>query len=319
MFSAETRRKASPPYCLRNRTAAEPTTVPWRYSAVPPSLLGAPRCRGSKPAEHTLSAAFSPRSYIRSAEEWGSSATMTQQHARDPPCGNAREAAGRLLDDCAAGALGRAAACPCNALHMPAACSAGHMLLGATGHTSCPGTQGGCITSTNTAGTCGISPGVHVYALHTVPRDRRHSLRIPQQVGPLDCCLLSLLAVTIIHSKPPLSTPTQAQYPAPAPGGIARGAAAARPSMYGCGGGRNVHGCDGLPAAREGRDAATAPVHPLAVGGECPAVAARGGLATHSRSGPGGHGETGSVGVRHHLRSAGRRKGIQNRGAQLRE
>ena len=47
MFSPMTRQKASTPYCLRNRTAAEPTTVPWRYSAVLPSLLRALRCGAS--------------------------------------------------------------------------------------------------------------------------------------------------------------------------------------------------------------------------------------------------------------------------------
>ena len=126
-----------------------------------------------------MSAVFSPRSYICSAEEWGSSATMTQHHARNPPCSNASEAAGRLLDDCANGALGRAITCQCNALHMAATCSSYHKLLGATGQTSCPGTRGGYITSMNTAGACGISPGVHLYALHTGPMNRKHSLRTP--------------------------------------------------------------------------------------------------------------------------------------------
>ena len=51
---------------------------------------------------------FSPRSYACSAEEWGSNAMTTQHHARDPPYSSASEAAGRLLDGCAAGALGRA-------------------------------------------------------------------------------------------------------------------------------------------------------------------------------------------------------------------
>ena len=44
------------------------------------------------------------------AEEWGSNAATTQYHARDALCSSASEAAGLLLDDCAAGALGRAAA-----------------------------------------------------------------------------------------------------------------------------------------------------------------------------------------------------------------
>ena len=43
------------------------------------------------------------------AEEWSSSATMTQHHARDPLCSSASEAAGLLLQDSAAGAPGRAA------------------------------------------------------------------------------------------------------------------------------------------------------------------------------------------------------------------
>ena len=52
----------------------------------------------------------SPRSYRRSAEEWDSNAATTQYHARDALCSSASEAAGLLLEDCAAGALGRAAA-----------------------------------------------------------------------------------------------------------------------------------------------------------------------------------------------------------------
>ena len=110
MFSTITRRRASPPLCLRKRIGAEPTTVPLRYSAVPPSPLRAPRCRASKSVGRTMSAVPSPRSNTRSAEEWGSNATTTQHHARDPLCSSANEAAGMLLEDCAAGALGRAAA-----------------------------------------------------------------------------------------------------------------------------------------------------------------------------------------------------------------
>ena len=85
-------------------------TVPWRYSAMSPSPLRTPRCRASRSAGRTVSAVFSPRSYTRSAEEWGSSATTTRHHARDPPCSSASEAAALLLDYCAAGALGRAVA-----------------------------------------------------------------------------------------------------------------------------------------------------------------------------------------------------------------
>ena len=44
---------------------------------------------------------------------------MTQHHARGPPCSIAREAAGRLLDDCAAGARGRAVACRSRMLSLP--------------------------------------------------------------------------------------------------------------------------------------------------------------------------------------------------------
>ena len=110
MFSAITRRRASPPLCLRKRVAAKPTTVPWRYSAVPPSPLRAPRCKASRSAGRTLSAVPSPRSNTGSAEEWGSSATTTQHHARDPLCSSASEATGLLLEECAAAALGRAAA-----------------------------------------------------------------------------------------------------------------------------------------------------------------------------------------------------------------
>ena len=77
---------------------------------MPPSPLRAPRCRASRSAGRTVSTVPSPRSYRRSAEEWGSSATTTQHHARDTLCSSASEAAGLLLEDCAAGALGRAAA-----------------------------------------------------------------------------------------------------------------------------------------------------------------------------------------------------------------
>ena len=45
MVSTMTRREASPRYRLRNQISAEPTTLPVRYSAVPPSPLRAPRCR----------------------------------------------------------------------------------------------------------------------------------------------------------------------------------------------------------------------------------------------------------------------------------
>ena len=57
-----------------------------------------------------MSTVPSPRSYRRSAEEWGSNAATTQHHARDTLCSSASEAAGLLLEECAAGALGRAAA-----------------------------------------------------------------------------------------------------------------------------------------------------------------------------------------------------------------
>ena len=110
MFSAITRRRASPPLCRRKRVAAAPATVPWRYSASPPSPLSALRCRASRSAGRTVSTVPCPRSYRRSAEEWGSNAATTQYHARDALCSSASEAAGLLLEDCAAGALGRAAA-----------------------------------------------------------------------------------------------------------------------------------------------------------------------------------------------------------------
>ena len=105
-----TRRRASPPLCRRKRVAAAPATVPWRYSASPPSPLSALRCRASRSAGRTVSTVPSPRSYRRSAEEWGSNAATTQHHARDTLCSSASEAAGLLLEDYAAGALGRAAA-----------------------------------------------------------------------------------------------------------------------------------------------------------------------------------------------------------------
>ena len=75
-----------------------------------PSPLSALRCRASRSAGRTVSTEPSPRSYRRSAEEWGSNAATTQYHARDALCSSASEAAGLLLEDCAAGALGRAAA-----------------------------------------------------------------------------------------------------------------------------------------------------------------------------------------------------------------
>ena len=123
-----------------------------------------------------MSSVASPQSYKRSADECGSSAAMTQHHTRGPPCSIAREAASRLLDD-SLRVRGRAVTCPCNARNMAVACSACHMLLGATGQTSCPGTRGFFITSTNTAGACGMSLGVHLHARHTGPNNRRQSLR----------------------------------------------------------------------------------------------------------------------------------------------
>ena len=73
----------------------------------------------------------------------------------------------------------------------------------------------------------------------------------------------------------------------------------ARPAAYGHGGGGNVHGDDGLPAAPEGRDAAAAALCPPAMGGERqanPNLAACGGRASHPYGGRGGHGEAGGVG-----------------------
>ena len=77
---------------------------------MPPSPLRAPSCGASRSAGRTMSTAPSPRSYRRSAEERCSSATTTQHHARDTLCSSASEGAGLLLEECAAGALGRAAA-----------------------------------------------------------------------------------------------------------------------------------------------------------------------------------------------------------------
>ena len=57
-----------------------------------PVPLKAPRSRASGGSWGSCAL---PRWYIRSA-------TMTQHHARGPPCSIATEAAGRLLDDCAA-------------------------------------------------------------------------------------------------------------------------------------------------------------------------------------------------------------------------
>ena len=79
---------------------------------MPPSPLRVLRCTASRSAGRSVSSGTPPRSYIRSAREYGYSAMTTQHHARGPPCSIAREAAGRLLDDCAASARGRAAACP---------------------------------------------------------------------------------------------------------------------------------------------------------------------------------------------------------------
>ena len=127
-----------------------------------PSPLREPVCRASKSAGRIVSSDAPPQSYILSAEECGSSATMTQHHTRCPPCNIAREAAGRLLDHCAAGARGRAAACPPNAAHMAAACSGCHMLLGTTGHTFCSGMRGSFVTSKDTTGAVGMPPGEHI-------------------------------------------------------------------------------------------------------------------------------------------------------------
>ena len=110
MFSAMTRQRASPPLCRWKRVAAAPTTVPWRYSASSPSPLSVLRCRASRSVGRTVSTVPSPRSYRRSVEGWGSNAATTQHHALDTLCSSASEAAGLLLEDCAAGALGRAAA-----------------------------------------------------------------------------------------------------------------------------------------------------------------------------------------------------------------
>ena len=63
----------------------------------------------------------------------------------------------------------------CSALHMTAACSACHMLLGAMGQTSCPWIAGGRVTSTKTAGAGGMSSAVHLCALRTGPSSLRHS------------------------------------------------------------------------------------------------------------------------------------------------
>ena len=110
MFSAMTRRRASPPLCRRKHVAAAPATVPWSYSTSPPSPLSALRCRASRSAGRTVSTVLSPRLYRRSAEEWGSNAATTQHHARNTLCSSASKAAGVLEEDCDAGALERAAA-----------------------------------------------------------------------------------------------------------------------------------------------------------------------------------------------------------------
>ena len=65
---------------------------------------------------------------------------------------------------------------------------------------------------------------------------------------------------------------------------------------YGRGGWGDAHADYGLPAAREGRDAAAAAACPPAVGGERQAVIARGERASHPYGGQGGHGEAGGVG-----------------------
>ena len=170
---------------------------------MPPSPLRVPRCRDSKSAGRIASSRNPPRSYIRSAEECSSDAAMTHHHARDPQCSIAKDAACRLLDDCVAGARGRAAACPRNAAHMMAAYSGCYMLMGTTGHTSYPRMCGSVVTSTNTIGAGGMSPGEHLYARRTRPTNLRWSRRTPQQADPLDCCRTSLSAVITIQSGPP--------------------------------------------------------------------------------------------------------------------
>ena len=83
----------------------------------------------------------------------------------------------------------------------------------------------------------------------------------------------------------------------PAQRGVARGALATCPAVYGGGSGRgDVHAGDGVPAARAGRDAAAADACSPAVGRKRQAVAEGGERAFHPYGGRGGYGAAGGVG-----------------------
>ena len=146
---------------------------------MPPSPLKVPRCSGSRSAEQTVSSGAPVQSYIRTVERCSSSAMMTQHHARGLPCSIAGEVAGRLLDDCTAGSRGRASACSRNAAHMAVARSGCRMLLGTSGHTSCPRMRGFFVTSTTTTRAAGMLPGEHLCARATGPMNRNWSPRTP--------------------------------------------------------------------------------------------------------------------------------------------
>ena len=182
---------------------------------MPLSPLRVSKCSAFTSAGRIASSGTPPRSQIRSAQECGFSAMMTEHHTSSPPCSIAREAAGRLLDDYAAVARGGGATCPCNAAQMVAAYSGYHMLLGTTGHTFYPRMRGSAVTSTNTTGAGGMLPGEYLCAWRTGRMNHRWSRKTPKQAGALDCCRTSPSGVTTIQSKPPYSTRTQAQNPVP--------------------------------------------------------------------------------------------------------
>ena len=89
------------------------------------------------------------------------------------------------------------------------------MLLGTTGHTSCPETRPSAITSTNTTGFGAMPPGKHLCARRTGPMNLRWFRRTAKYVEPLYCSHTIVSAVTTIRSKLSCSTRTQAQNPVP--------------------------------------------------------------------------------------------------------
>ena len=125
-------------------------------------------------------------------------------------------------------------------------------------------------------------------------------LRVPRPGNLLSALDRRWVAAVVLNRDvgPTARLPSLGELPGcPAQRGVARGARATCPAVYGGGSGRGeVHADGGVPAARAGRDAAAADACPPAVERKRQAVAAGGERASHPYGGRGGYGAGGGVG-----------------------